>query len=91
MNTTSRLSFLKSAGAAAGVAVIAASPVAAATEPGQAEIDPSVPIPREAVVAIVRDAGRGEITILAGETEKTYRDRLLVKRLMKAAHRQGVA
>jgi len=92
MNKVSRLSFLKSAGAAAGVAALSASPaVAAAAEPGQVEVDPSVPLPREPIVAVVRDAGRGEVTILAGKTEATYRDRLLAKRLLKAAKRKGVA
>jgi len=41
------------------------------------------------VVAIVRDARLGEVTLLSGTTEKTYRDPLLVKRLMKIAQRQG--
>jgi hypothetical protein len=50
------------------------------------------------VVAIVRNASLGEVTVLSGTTEKTYRDRMLVKRLLKAAEtnhrhhgRQGVA
>jgi hypothetical protein len=33
----------------------------------------------------VRDARRGEVTVLSGTTEKTYRDTALVKRLLAAA------
>ena len=97
MNTFSRLSFLKSAGAAAGAAAISASPVAAAVEPSQIETVPSGPVPREPVIAVVRDAGLGEVTVLTGTTEATYRDKLLVKRLLKAAkhatkqHERGMA
>ena len=87
MNTLSRLSFLKSAGAAAGVAAVSASPVAAAIEPSQIETEPTGPVPREPVIAVVRDAGLGEVTVLSGTTEATYRDRVLVKRLMRAAQR----
>ena len=47
--------------------------------------DPSGPPPEEAVVAIVRDAKRGEVTVMSGEREVTYRDKALVKRLLKAA------
>jgi hypothetical protein len=82
-----RLSFLKaSAGVAAGVAA-AGVPVAAAQAHEQAgvETDPSCPPPREPVAAYVRDAARGEVTVVSGTGEKTYRDRALVKRMMAAA------
>ncbi len=82
-----RLSFIKrSAGAAAGVAA-ASVPVAAAraSEEAGVETEPSTPTPREPVTAYVRDARRGEVTVLSGTGEKTYRDRALVKRLLAAA------
>ena len=45
MKSVSRLSFLKTAGAAAGAAAISASPaVAAAAEPDAVEMTPTVPI-----------------------------------------------
>ena len=47
--------------------------------------DPSGPPPEEAVVAVVRDAKRGEVTVMSGTGEVTYRDKDLVRRLMKAA------
>ena len=36
-------------------------------------------------MAIVRDAKRGEVTVMSGTNEVTVRDRALVKRLLKAA------
>jgi hypothetical protein len=83
-----RLSFLKSsAGVAAGAAMIAVpSAVAqAAEEKGGVPVTPSSPNPREPVMAYVRDAARGEVTVMSGTHEKTYRDRALAKRLMAAA------
>jgi hypothetical protein len=98
MTTINRLTFLKTAGVAAGTAAISSSPaLAAAIEPGAAETAASGPIPHEPIIAVVRNADRGEVTVLSGTTEKTYTDRLLVNRLLKAAghnhraKRQGVA
>jgi hypothetical protein len=99
MNKLSRGSFLKTAGAATGAVAITASPaVAAAFQPGALETPPSGPLPHEPIVAIVRNADLGEVTVLWGRTEKTYRDKVLVKRLLKAAGqnheptgREGVA
>ena len=82
-----RLSFLKvSAGAAAGAAAIGV-PVAAAVanDKPAVPVDPASPTPREPVVAYVRDAERGEVTLVSGTSEVTYRDRTLVKRLLAAA------
>jgi hypothetical protein len=81
-----RLSFIKaSAGVAAGVAAVGVPAAASAREEAAVETDPSTPTPQEPVTAYVRDASRGEVTVLAGTSEKTYRDRALVRRLMKAA------
>jgi len=89
-----RLSFLKvSAGAAAGAAAIGV-PVAAAIEQHQQPgvvTEPSGPNPSEPVMAYVRDADRGEVTILHGTGETTYRDKALVKRLMAAAPQNPTA
>ena len=86
MNMLNRRSFLKTAGVATGAAVISASPaIAAAIEPDTIETTPTARVPKEPVVAIVRDAGLGEVTVLSGKTENTYKDRLLAKRIMKAA------
>jgi hypothetical protein len=91
MTSLSRGSFLKSAGVAAGAAAVSASPaVAAAIDPGAVEIAPTALIDRNSVVAILRDANRGEVTIVVGTTERTYKDRQLAGRLAKAA-RQNLA
>ena len=98
MNTVSRRSFLKAAGLATGAAAVTASPsVAAAIQPGALETAPSGPLPHEPIVAVIRNADLGEVTVLSGRTEKTYRDKVLVRRLLKAAEqnhthgRRGVA
>jgi hypothetical protein len=93
-----RLSFIKSgAGLVAGAAsltvpaaVAAAADAHGAEAPG-VEIQPSTGNPPEPVVAYVRDAQRGEVTVVAGTSETTYRDRALVRRLLAAApkHRKG--
>ena len=86
-----RLSFIKaSAGAAAGVASISV-PGAAALKREHAGVPthPSSPAPREPVVAYVRDAARGEVTVVSGTHEMTYHDRALARRLLKAAPRHS--
>jgi hypothetical protein len=86
MKTFNRRSFLKTATVATGAAAVSASPALAGTlERGAVETTPIGPLPKEAVVAVVRDAGRGEVTVLSGKTARTYHDRQLVKRLLRAA------
>jgi hypothetical protein len=82
-----RLSFIKaSAGLAAGAAAIAVPGAAAlAAEEKGIAIEPSSPSPTEPVVAYVRDAERGEVTVMSGTGERTYRDRALTRRLLAAA------
>jgi hypothetical protein len=95
---TSRRAFLQGgAGAAAGAALILATPKVASialdapghsvpAEPKAVVTQPSGPAPREPVTAYVRDAARGEVTVVSGKHETTYRDPVLVKRLLDAAH-----
>jgi hypothetical protein len=88
-----RRTFLQStAGAAAGVAVIVGGPkLAAAALSGGTNTAPAVitkpsgPTPREPVMAYVRNAARGEVTVLSGTRETTYRDPALAKKLIDAA------
>jgi hypothetical protein len=94
---TSRRAFLEgTAGAAAGAAVILAAPkvasialnvpgASAAAEPKAVVTKPSGPAPYEPVTAYVRNADRGEVTVMSGKHETTYRDPVLVKRLLDAA------
>lgn len=83
----SRLSFIKtSAGVAAGMATVGVpAAIAHRREENGVETEPSAPTPAEPVTAYIRDVKRGEVTVMAGTSEKTYRDRALVKRLMSAA------
>jgi hypothetical protein len=95
---TSRRAFLQgTAGAAAGAAVILATPKVASIaldapgssvpiEPKAVVTKPSGPAPYEPVTAYVRNAERGEVTVMSGKQETTYRDPVLVKRLIDAAH-----
>jgi hypothetical protein len=95
---TSRRAFLQgTAGAAAGAAAILATPKVAsialdgagssvAAEPKGVVTKPSGPAPAEPVTAYVRNAQRGEVTVMSGKQETTYRDPVLVKRLLDAAH-----
>jgi hypothetical protein len=95
---TSRKAFLQgTAGAAAGAAVILATPKVAAValdtgssvpaaEPKGVVTEPSGRAPREPITAFVRDAERGEVTVMSGKHETTYRDPALVKRMLDAAH-----
>jgi hypothetical protein len=88
MSNLSRRSFLKTAGLATGAAVVAGVPAAAAATESAPEIVPSPSaIPHEPLVAYVRDASRGEVTVVSGLEETTLKDQALVKRITKAAER----
>jgi hypothetical protein len=94
MERLSRRSFMKIAGAATGAAALAAAPPiarAAVGEEGARKIDPKTAVPDEPVVAYVRNAERGEVTVTSGTAEHTYRDRALVQKLLRAAGRKGVS
>ena len=94
MERLSRRSFVKIAGAATGAAVLAAAPPiarAAVGDDGAERTHPTAEVPEEPLVAYVRDARRGEVTVSAGTVEHTYRDRALVQRLLRAAGRKGVS
>ena len=87
-----RLSFIKaSAGAAAGVAAVGVPVGAAASSKEEVGVPtkPSTPTPPEPIVAYVRNAERGEVTVVSGTSEMTYRDRALARRLLKAAPRHS--
>jgi hypothetical protein len=88
MGKLSRRSFLKTAGVATGTAIVAGVPAAAAATESAPEIVPSPSaMPREPLVAYVRDASQGEVTVASGLQETTFTDHALVKRIMHAAER----
>ena len=89
----SRRSFLQGSGGVAtglavtvvpGAAVALASPAAASAKPGE-PVHPTGDVPSEPVMAYVHNAERGEVTVLFGTEERTYRDPVLVKRLLAAS------
>jgi hypothetical protein len=77
---------LKTAGLATGAALVGGVPVAGAASEAAPElvVQPTV-TPRDPIVAYVRDAAKGEVTIVSGLSETTFKDPALVKRLTKAA------
>jgi hypothetical protein len=86
-----RLSFLKaSAGAAAGAAAIAVPAAVTSGDKPSVVGEPSSATPREPVMAYIRDADRGEVTVMSGTSETTYRDPALVKKLLGAAPQDGL-
>jgi hypothetical protein len=94
MERLSRRSFMKIAGAAPGAAALAAAPPIARAAIGEEDAQPTkatAGVPEEPVVAYVRDAERGEVTVTSGTAEHTYRDRALVQRLLRASGRKGVS
>ena len=94
MERLSRRSFVKIAGAATGAAALASAPpiarAAMGGEEGAQPTEATAGVPEEPVVAYVRDARRGEVTVTSGTAEHTYRDRALVQRLLRAA-KKGVS
>jgi hypothetical protein len=91
MSKTNRRSFLKAAGAATGAAMIGSVPgvAEAASEPSRELVREPSKLPKEPLVAIVRDSRKSEVTIVSGLHRTTYRDRALVKRLLEAARSHG--
>ncbi len=87
-----RRSFIKAGGGAAAGVALAAGGVAitrGATGPVPVQmLEPTGGAPKEPIMAYVHDAQRGEVTVLAGTSETTYRDPDLAKRLVTAASRQ---
>jgi hypothetical protein len=86
MSKLTRSSFLKTAGLATGAALVSGVPVAGAASEAAPElvVNPTA-TPHDPLVAYVRDAGKGEVTIVSGLNETTFKDPALVKRLTKAA------
>jgi hypothetical protein len=97
MTSVTRRSFLRgSAGAAGGAAIVGAPAILAGSAEARPHAStasvvkpPSRGVPRESVMAYVRDAERGEVTLVAGTRETTYRDPDLVRRLLRAAPRRA--
>ena len=86
MSKLSRSSFLKTAGLATGAALVGGVPAAAAAGEAVPQVVPSPSrLPHEPLVAYVRDAAKGEVTVVSGLSETTFKDPALVKRMTGAA------
>jgi hypothetical protein len=95
MDDLSRRKFLLASGVAATGAAAATPTLMGALakqagrsptgDPAGVVVTPTQPAPPEPVMAYVRDAGSGELTVMSGTLETTYRDPALVRRLLKAA------
>ena len=88
MSNLSRRSFLKTAGVATGAAIVGGVPAtaaAAAAESAPEVVASPTATPHEPLVAYVRDASKGEVTVVSGLHETTFKDHALVKRITKAA------
>jgi hypothetical protein len=87
MEKQDRKRFLTRAGAATGAAAFVGVPGLSGVvgEKPAEHVEAPGAVMDEPVVVYVRDAKRGEVTVLHGSRESTYRDHALVRRLLKAA------
>jgi hypothetical protein len=77
-----------SVGVASTLAVSGGIPAIAAADSSGAPVPiapPRTPIPADPVIAYVHDSERGEVTLISGHHELTYRDPELAARLIAAA------
>jgi hypothetical protein len=82
----SRRAFLRGAGAtaaAATVAVMVPGAASAASAASRTEVDDGGPTPDGSVVAYVKDAKAGTVTVMAGEREVHVTDKALARKLAK--------
>jgi hypothetical protein len=86
MDRQDRRRFLTRVGTASGAAAFVGVPALGHLSEGSPKlVEAPSALTKEPVLVYVRDAGRGEVTVMHGARESTYRDRALVRRLLKAA------
>jgi hypothetical protein len=86
MDRQDRRRFLTRVGTASGAAAFVGVPALGHLGEGSAQlVEAPAALTKEPVLVYVRDAARGEVTVMHGTRESTYRDRALVKRLLEAA------
>jgi hypothetical protein len=87
MDRVNRGRFLKSAGTATGAAAFVGLPMLPKSLSDEHATTVETPgrVMDEPILVYVRDAERGELTVMHGTRETTIRDRVLVRRLLKAA------
>ena len=84
MAELTRRAFIGTAGAVTGAAAIS---VAAPGLAAAAGLDPEAgaPLPEQTVVAYVKNAASGTVSVMVGEREVAVKDRALVRRIVNAA------
>jgi hypothetical protein len=86
MDGQDRRTFLTRAGTVTGAAAFVGVPGLGGISERPAElVEAPSAVTKDPVLVYVRDAAKGEVTVMHGSRESTYRDRALVKRLLKAA------
>jgi TAT (twin-arginine translocation) pathway signal sequence len=86
MERVNRRRFLKGAGATGAAAFVGVPGISKTlTDEPATVVEKPGPVTNEPVLVYVRDAARGEVTVMHGTRATTYRDRALVRRLLEAA------
>ncbi len=86
MDRQDRRRFLTRVGTASGAAAFVGVPALGHMGEGSPQlVEAPAALTKEPVLVYVRDAKRGEVTVMHGTRESTYRDPALVRRLLKAA------
>lgn len=79
----SRRDFIRGAGATAAAATVAVMVPGVASAASKSEKDDGSPAPAGSVVAFVKDANAGTITVMRGEREVQVTDKALARTLAK--------
>jgi hypothetical protein len=79
----SRRAFIRGAGVTAAAATVAVMVPGVASAASKSEVDDGTPAPDGSVVAFVKDAKAGSITVMRGEREVQVTDKALARKLAK--------
>jgi hypothetical protein len=79
----SRRAFIRGAGVTAAAATVAVMVPGVASAASKSEADDGSPAPEGSVVAFVKDAKAGSITVMRGEREVQVTDKALARKLAK--------
>jgi hypothetical protein len=79
----SRRAFIRGAGATAAAATVAVMVPGVAGAASKSEKDDGSPTPDGSVVAFIKDANAGTITVMRGEHEVQITDKALARKLAK--------
>jgi hypothetical protein len=83
MAGNSRRDFIRGAGVTAAAATVAVMIPGVASAASASETDDGEPTPEGAVVAYVKDAKTGTVTVMSGEREVSVTDKALARKLAR--------